>query len=274
MDRQLVSQIVNLRRELDALETPEISSDLISPYLSLPGLRGFWPMSAVDYTNPQCIDIANGYDLTNNNTATFGYDPNQVLAPCVFLDGVNQFLSRADGGAANWADIIGTETYIENSAVTARGLTILCWFFLAAVPAAQEFLVSKLLFAADLSYFLSVMNTGTVIHGISNNGAAVVQQASSNTVNANAWNFTALRFVPSTTVDVYLNGVKTSLAAGIPASVFDGAAVFHISGYDNGAGGVNAPFAGRISLVPLCAAAASDAEISSIYQQTRGVFGG
>ena len=269
MDIETVQKLTDIGRRLDTQELPEKSSDLISPFMSLAGRRVFWPMSSVDYTNPQALDIGGGgYHLTNNATATFGQDN---LIPYVnFVAASNQYLSRADGGAANWADITGLETFIV---AADRGLTILCWFFLTAVPGAQQFLISKLLFGANLSYFLSILNTGVVRHGISNTGAAIVQQDSSNIVNTNAWNFTALRFVPSTSVDVWLNGVKASLVAGIPASIFDGTAIFHISGFDNGAGGVNSPFNGRISLVPLSAIALSDATISSLFQQTRGAFG-
>ncbi len=270
MDLQTVQKITELERKVEAAAIPEKPIDLISPFLALPGLRGFWPMSVVDYTNPQCVDIANGYDLTNNNTATFGYDPNRILVPCTFFDGVNQYLSRADGGAANWADVLGTEAYIENTIVTARGLTSGGWFFSTA--AANEGLIGKWNSVTnDTSYLIQHLAGATVRLAVSSTGLGITASiASTNTISANTWYFVVGRYVPSTTVDIYLDGTKTSSAVGVPAALFDGAATFEIGSFNAGA---TQHLTGRASCCFLCAAAVSDAEISSLFQQTRGAFG-
>jgi len=78
-----------------------------------------------------------------------------------------------------------------------------------------------------------------------------------------------MRFDPSTTLDIFVNGDKDSIGAGAVASIHSGAADFYIGAYDPGTN----PFRGRVSLAFLCAAYLSDAHIFSIYQQSRALFG-
>ena len=67
---------------------------------SLPALRGLWPMSG-NNTTPGVLDISgNGLTLTN----VTGQHTISGLAPCIRLDGANDYLWAAD--AANF-DILG-----------------------------------------------------------------------------------------------------------------------------------------------------------------------
>jgi len=181
------------------------------------------------------------------------------------FNGVNQYLSRADGGAANWADIRGTETYI---AAAQRGLTVMCWFNTNNIASAPV-MVSKFNSAgAQRSYILYITAVGGLQFYISPNGAAATTVTIS-TVAASTWTFGAGVFVPSTLMRVYMNDSYVDNAVAIPASVFDSTAAFAI-------GAVATPanyFNGSISMVALCAAACSPAQVLNVYQQTRALFG-
>lgn len=243
-----------------------------SANLALPALRAFWPMSAVDYTNPQCKDIAGGgYHLTNNNTATFGYSPG-LLVPCVYLNGANQYLSRADGGVGNWADVTGTEAYVENTAVAARGLTLGGWFRIDTFPGVglYEYLIGKWGAAPNLSYLLCLYDTDDVLFIVRNAGLGVNIIAQYSGLSANTWYQFVGRFVPSISASVFVNAAETAQAVNVPASVPDSTANFVIGADSPGTGYF---FDGRASLCFLCAAAHSDAIIRSLYQQTRAAFG-
>ena len=113
----------------------------ISAGLALPALRAFWPMSSADYAAAsRARDIAgSGYHLTPTNTIQFVHANLYFYAS---FGGTNEYLSRADGGAANWADITGTEGYIPSGQ---RGLTLGGWFWFddTPPPAAQEILIGK-----------------------------------------------------------------------------------------------------------------------------------
>lgn len=270
MDIGTVQKLTDIGRRLDTQELPEKSSDLISPFLALPPLRAFWPMSAVDYTNPQAKDLGGGgHHLTNNNVATFGYDPNRVLVPCIFLNGTTQYLSRADGGAANWADIVGTEAYIL---ATQRGLTLGGWFWTDTFSGLDGFMAKGGAVIANLSYSMFLRNAApftTLRCEIYSGGVASTVDATV-TMSASAWHFLAFRYKPSTEIKSWVNSSTATNVVAIPASITDSTGAFEVGRFlNNNANALD----GRASLCFLCAAALSDAAISSLFQQTRGAFG-
>ena len=122
MDKQyqdLVKQLTLLQRRVDNQVVPEKSPDLISPFLALPGLVGFWPMSSVQRSTGNAYDLSGQTrTLTYNGNPT--YNINNDFAPYIRLDGTGDFLSRAD---ETDLDILGTETIYAS---TVRGLTLGC----------------------------------------------------------------------------------------------------------------------------------------------------
>lgn len=239
-----------------------------SAFLALPGLIGFWPMSPVrlDSTTSQCRDLS-GMDrnLTNNNTVTFGYDD---LAPYAnFVAASTQYLNKADGGAGNWADVIGTESHII---AAQRGLTLGGWFYFDSDTGSNQNLLTKRGADGNLSYYLRRSAAGVAQLSISPDGTAANTITGSGASPADsAWYFIAGRFDPSTTIDVWVNDNQTTTAAGVPASIFDSTADFVI-----GATGVPSEYLdGRASMCFLCSAALSDAIINQLYQWTRAMFG-
>jgi len=197
---------------------------------ALTGLRAFYPMSAVG-TAGQARDLGGSgttYDLTNNNSADFGYDQ---LAPYCDYDGTNQYHSFVDN--ANF-DILGTEAYI----VTAqRGLTIGGWFqFDDDPPAAQEFLIAKFPSAgvANQSYVLRRRTPPDIQFAIGN-GAALDTVDTVAVTGAARWYFCAGRYEPQAgpaEIAVILKSSDVDETAtnnaGIPAAIVNGNAAFTI----------------------------------------------
>jgi hypothetical protein len=258
---QLLSTHFQARRE------PNFAwKSAVSAYLALPALRAFWPMSSIDYTVAnRAVDVSGqGNHLTDNNTPLFNFDS---LAPYVEFNGTTQYLNRADGGAANWADITGTETYINSSV---RGLTLGCWCYFDNVASADEMLIAKDNIAPNRGYFLRRNAAGTCRFGISVDGAALTSVDSVATIGAATWTLVVGRFMPSASLDVWVNTVIASNLAAIPASIFDSAADLKI-------GAVRAVpllfMDGRQSLDFICAAALSNGIILSLFEQTKAMFG-
>lgn len=247
-------------------------SRAISIYLALPALRGFWPMSAVDYTAVTRVSDMSGKStnpLQSNNTPLFGYDS---LAPYVEFDGINQYLSRADLGAANWADVTGTEAYIV---AAQRGLTLGGWFrFNAAAGANQEMLMAKDAggAAGTYSYRLRRNNAaggGRIVFFVASGGALTNVGNVTLVPSATTWYFIVGRFEPSTALTVFVNDTSDQNLVAIPAAIDDSTAAFTI-----GARAVpDQYFPGRASMCFLCAAQLSDAIILSLYEQTRALYG-
>lgn len=257
MDLQTAQRLVGIERRLDGLKTPEGSYDLISPYLALPGLRGFWPMSSFNESGNAYDMSEQGRILTYNGNPTYNYTG---LAPYIDLDGVGDYLSRADEAGL---DIIGTESYV---AAAVRGLTLGGWFYVTG--AANTYYMGK---AVDGNgpYSLYHFNGG--------NAAAFKIRDSTDTTTytvttdrtLNVWQFIAGRYDPSTEIKVWVNATTNTNVAAIPAALLNGADDFAIGGLSGG----TSLLTGRASLCFLCAAYVSDAIISSLYQQTRAAFG-
>ena len=150
-------QVNLLRADFQARYEPNFAwKSAVSSILALPGLRACWPMSSVDYaTASQARDVAGGgYHLGNVNSSLFGYAAN-TLIPCVTFNGTTQYLTRADGGAGNWADITGTEAYI---AAGQRGLTLGAWVYLSSFTPVVNAVIAKVVLAGNqLSYMLCEM---------------------------------------------------------------------------------------------------------------------
>lgn len=227
--------------------------NVISYYLGLPQLRGFWPMSTVN-------QLGNPYDLsgqvrtlTNNNTCTFGV---YSLQSYTTVNGVNQFHSRADEAGL---DITGN-------------LTFGAWVRFTNAPAATECVMSKYTSAGNQkAYSLSRLAAGTIFALITTDGSTNVTSTTTGTLAANTWAFVAQRFVPKTSLSAMLNTEIATNIVGIPATIFNSNAGLNIGASD--AGTANR-MTGNIALAFLCAAACSDAQLKALYYLTRPLFYG
>lgn len=226
---------------------------------SLPGLVGFWPMSSSQRST------GNTYDLSGQNR-TLSYNGNPTynvdgLVPYISLDGTGDYLHRSD---ETDLDILGTET-IYNSA--SRGLVMGGWFYLNTVGSAG-LLGGKWTPGGNLrSYQLSFSNTGVVRGNISSNGTAVTT-VNGSTVTAATWFFAAMRFVPSTSLDIMVNGVISSNTTSIPAAIYNSTAALYIWAE----GGLVTSTPGRASMFFLSANTLSDSTMNAIYRLSLPLF--
>ena len=261
MDPQTARKLVELERRLDTQELPEKPTDLISPFLALPGLRGFWPISAFDSGGDAQDQSGHAHHLAYNGNPTYNYDG---LAPYIDLDGTGDYLSRTDEADL---DIIGTETYV---AAAARGLTLGGWFWFADATAAIETCLSKWqAVVGGRSYMLDKTAAGLMRVLVSIDGTAVISQAAGQAVDSTSWVFAVGRFDPSNELAIFTNGTKDELAAGVPNRIHNSGSDFDVGARHGGTDLLT----GRASLCFLCAACLSDAIIGSVFQQTRAAFG-
>jgi len=145
-------------------------------------------------------------------------------------------------------------------------LTMGGWFLFNAIGV-DAGLISKFGAAGQRSYMLEQRSSDTVQLRISVDGTALVD-VTSGTITTAQWYFIAGRFTPSTEQVIWLNEEKTINTTSIPASIFNSTTAFQIGAFNSGSL-VN----GRASLCFLSANALSDGIVSSLFQQTRGVFG-
>ena len=256
---ETVRRVASAQEQLDNLVRPELPDDLISPFLALPGLRAFYPMSAVG-TAGEARDLGGSgatYDLTLNGNPRFNYSG---LVPHCDYDGTGDYHSFVDD--ANF-DIRGTEAYVI---AAVRGLTWGGWFY-PEETGTTEGLITKWGAAAQRAYQIQLTAADQFAALISDDGTNS-DTATSAAVAMDAWYCVIGRFIPGAFVDIFVNGVETNQVTA-RASVFNSNADFVIGARTGGA----IPFQGRISLSFICAEQLSDAILSSLFQQTRAAFG-
>jgi len=240
---------------------------MCSMLLGTPGLRAAWPMSSVDFAQPECIDISgqgNHLQAAALGNVVFGRAPTGIAPGAFFGGAANQYLTRADGGAGNWADVLGTENYI---AIAQRGLTMGGWFWLGVLP---SFWFVGLMTKADgvTPQYRLVLDAANQVRFEVWPGPVAVVSAAAMTVG---WNHcTGIYDQPSQTLFVELNGVITAGAAGAaPAALVDTAVPFVI-----GADGVGANrFTGWGSDCFLSAASLSQGFVRAGYHYTKAAYG-
>lgn len=256
----LIQQQAKLQKQVDGLIKPELSPDLISPFLSIPGLVGFWPMSSVQRSTGNAYDQSGqARTLTYNGNPTYNYYNN--IVPYIDLDGTGDYLSRVD---ETDLDIQGTEAIY---AAGVRGLTLGCWFWVSGGNGTNRGLISKAVAAGQASYYLLDDNTNKLQFVISSDGTALAGTTGLANISTGQWHFGVGKFIPSTSIAVYLDNILYSQATAV-ASIFSGTSNFEIGRVFGGN-----LLTGRVSLCFLSANALSDAKISSMFQQTRGAFG-
>lgn len=275
-----------LRMQMDAMDTlskrthrAEIASrpsrsamawsGAISTFLTLPALRGFWPMSVWD-ENGQAIDLSGqGRHLTRGGAGVI----NQALsvgglATYYAMDNA-RYLYRADEAGL---DILGTEAYVISSM---RGLTIGAWIRPTTPSAADDGIIGKWTTTTpQRSYLLWRNNVDSCFRfGVSTNGAGGVSDTS--TINASVgytldkFHFVVGRFTPGTAVSIWVDGVKASNTTSIHSTIFNSTAPLTIGSYNTSLG----TWTHQQAFCFLCASAVRDDVINALFENTRGIFG-
>ena len=245
--------------------------NVLGSYLILPALRGLW----VNGVGPSTL-ISNAgalHDISGLNNR-LGQANNPLydfenLIPFLELDGSSQYFATSDATSNNSFDILGTEAYVGTP-----GLTLGMWTKIDAVnPANQNTIMAKFETTGNQRSYQLFMagGGGTDVYSfqVSNNGSSTSSVNSSVTITpATQWYLVIGRFVPSTSLDIFVNGTKSTNTTSIPASIFNSTANFTI-------GAINTParyFDGKLSVGFICASALSDSLIDALYQQGRVLY--
>ncbi len=269
--QELVRKIVALERRVDNQVLPERTTAEIKAwaaafpiFMSLTGLRGFWPFSATNVGGDAMDQSIHGNYLTAAGDVYHAYDG---LAPYVYYDGTGDYHYRADNAGLS---ITGTETYIKAGQ---RGLTTGGWFYPEDVATAQA-LISKWGASGNYSYILSF--DGTVAGDppeftITDDGTNIDTVRSTVGLTASQWCFIAGRYNDADSGEelaIWKDSTKTTDTTA-RASIKDGNGPFNIASASSG----SSLYTGRVSMAFICAAALSDDTIEKIYKRTKALFG-
>jgi len=220
--------------------------DLISVFLALPGLRGFWPMSSRNAGGDVYDLSSQGRTLTSTGVTANIY--NDFVAFGGF-NGSSSELTRAD----------------EVDLSITGALTFGGWFW-DDETTAQRALMSKWgATAATRSYLLDV-NAG--IARLSLSDGTTVTTYSGSAVSESAWHLVLGVFTPSSQANIWVDGVETVNVSTL-ASLSDNATAFD-AGRNRDTGG--AFLSGRAAPFFICADDLPDALLQSVFHQTRSFF--
>ena len=229
------------------LSAPATSwGNVISNHLLLRHLRGYWPFTSVD-ENGDVYDLSGqGRVLTNNNAVPFASAGLMTYAD--FTPGSNHYFSRAD----------------EAGLSITGALTVGGWFWLDTLASgADQGLIGKYDTAGnDRSYQLRFLDaTNLFIFVVSVDGTATTIVTFPTSPVINTWYHVVGRYTPSTTIDIYVNGVKATNAVAIPAALDDNVSAFEIGAMSAG----GARLDGRASHCFLCADDLEDYFIKALF---------
>lgn len=256
----------NIMRKQEQDRTLEIGlTPIVAPFLELPGLIGFWPMSSVDLSSGDAYDIS-GQARRMTYTGNPTYNVHNGVTPYIDFDGTGDYLLLLD---ASDLDIIGNEAIYAS---TVRGFTMGGWFWADALAAISG-LMTKDNAGAQRSYSLYADPTNARLVGLANGASTNTVVLNGVFTTLNAWHYCVVRWIPSTSLSVWsnLDGVLTSNTntTSIVATLTNSTADFLIGGFSGAALLLN----GRASMCFLSANALSDALITSLFNETRGYFG-
>jgi hypothetical protein len=197
----------------------------------------------------------------------FGYAGTSLIPIAEFL-GTNEYLSRADGGVADWADITGAEGHIRASQ---QGLTVGGWFYLKDVTTDAS-LMTKWDSAGvnQRSYRLYLDGaTSTLRFQVSSAGTgATVTTVTGAIATINSWHYAVGSFNNSgNTIGIRVNTATAS--AAYANTIFDSDSDFAI-------GASETPSLYMTGLATLCFLAqcgATDSQTTNLFQQQRAMFG-
>lgn len=206
----------------NSVEPVSLSRALSASYITrLAGVRSYWPLSAFD-GNGDVLDVMSGYTLTR--TGTLLENATSVFNGAMYFNGTSTYLSRADGASVEYN---GTSGWIASAR---RGVTISLWYIRGSAVSSQQALVAKWPSAGNLSFAIQ-FRTGVLDYvtcGISGDGTTQAAYTHSTEIQNGTWYHIVMRYVPSTSLDVYINNVKETRTATIPASIYNGNGVFNI----------------------------------------------
>lgn len=225
----------------------------------LPHLRSLYPFATVSSAN-----VVNDFSGLAQNMNPTGVPVVSwaTLAPYATFNGATAY-TTADTAENS---ITGLEAHVSAGQ---RGLALGCWVNMGSVAANQAIFTKWLQGTNNRSYRLWINAAGAYEWAVSVDGIAGVVIASTVAPVLNTWTFLAANFLPSTSLNIWVNKTKTTNVAAIPASVFNSTALLAISGQN---AGLNL-MTGNVALPFLCASRLSDTHIFAIYEQTRALFG-
>lgn len=277
MTEELTAEILRLQNDVEFLKSHEFLSrkslfgSVITGYSVLscvPGIRAFYPNFNLNGTN---ID---GMNLVLNGTTNLPILSQSGFSSYATLDASdNQRFSNTD---SNFNRENNVDNYMQNP-----GLTIGTWIRLATLATATRGIIGQWNpFTTDKSYGLWMSSSELISGSVSSDGSTnQVAEVTTKTLVASQWYFTAMVWVPSTSVKTFVYDPTAETldtatnTTSISATLHQVSPVDFTWGCRYAAGGAIQGWDGDLAWGFMSIAALSDAWVSAIFNSTRGSLG-
>jgi len=240
--------------------------NVISSYLSLMGLRAFWPFTSINDVD-QVMDLSSQGRRITGVSPAIRYDDGISAFPFASFN-VGRYYYRDDESGL---DLTGGDTIFPLAAQ--KGMTCGCWVRVSEtpVPGSDLGIISKYNGVGSQKSFLlyrqGVNNRLTFI--ISGDGAGVNAIASPIDYVINEWNFVVGRFNCGNSISIFHNGSWDSNVTSIPSTIYNSTARVELGSFSGG----GATWVHQGTLYFLAATALSNTIIEKLFAATRGLFG-
>lgn len=237
----------------------------LSGLLLTPRLRGLWGVS-IDENNLLYDHSGQVRTLTGAGGAGTPLAYQNGIAPYhEFIRANTQYYTRADEAGLDITDDLTLWVWVNNHApVIGAGIHYVGKYDIAGNQRAYLLYKDS---TEIYRFYISSLGTAASTVNIPAIAADFVQSK---------WTFLAGRFVPSTTMDLWVGSGETgvlnqyTLAAGVPAAIFNSSAALQVGCGD--AASAATMHDGYLSLWGLAAYACSDADIFTKFHLTRPLF--
>lgn len=226
-----------------------------------PHLRLFIPFSSVNESFDAYDLSGQGRTMTGTALVAACYNNFGALAPYIAYDGVSMYHTRADEAGLD---------------LTATGLTVMCWAYYKALTARMGLITKDDGTNANCNFGLyergdvaSDPAQFVVANGVNSYSINSTVVPVTGMVPAQLY-FVAGRWVPSVSVDVFVDDTKTSNVTGIPATLNNSTAPLNFGGRNDGATLLN----GGMTLAAIWNTWLTDTQIEAIRQAAYPLFFG
>jgi hypothetical protein len=233
--------------------------NILSIFMMQQNLRFLLPMSSVDERGSVYDVSGQGRIFTNNGSTPFATD--RGIIPYSYTNGTSRFLSRIS----------------EPGLIPTAAFSMMFWFYPTDITATQYICGKYYTVGDNCDYFVKIRTSSVQFcaNGTGASGLDKVVNTSIKQLTLNEWNFIAVRFIPSTSISVWLNPnmpsyYDTNLLA-IPAAIHaDGTEPFNI--FRSNRGSYCSAYS-RCGIFGFYAAALTDTAIWATYQLSRPFYG-
>lgn len=241
--------------------------NVVSMYLTLPGLVGFWPGTVSHNSGGfgRAHDAGPwGLHLSTTNTPLA---TRRGLVPvCQTLSAYSQVYSILDTPEL---DLSGTPSYYSSAN---HGITVGIWCQPYTITGITQYLISKGTASTTNNYRLGINTSAQCFFGIASSSVAYGATNTSQTATT-GWQFVCGRFESAASVGIFVNTNYAENTTSIPATADTNAHDLTVGARNNtGTGNFTDYYNGLWGLAFVCSAALSNTHILSLFNHTRALF--